>query len=161
MSKTRPRTIAIADFEQILQFTVRNCVIFLTFGIGDFWHAPCQPCQFLTVPINYICRTMALCLETEQLETVQRILSLHFEGLEVWAYGPRLTGVDLTPETELDLVVIAERPLSFEAMTAVEKAFAESGLSFRVDVMDWAKLPETMQKQIKKEHEVVQTVAED
>ena len=38
---------------------------------------------------------MALCLETEQLETVQRILSLHFEGLEVWAYGPRLTGVDL------------------------------------------------------------------
>lgn len=140
---------------------MQNRVIFLTFSVGDFWHAPCQPCQFLTVPINYICRTMALCLETEQLETVQRILSLHFEGLEVWAYGPRLTGVDLTPETELDLVVIAERPLSFEAMTAVEKAFAESGLSFRVDVMDWAKLPETMQKQIKKEHEVVQTVAED
>ena len=105
--------------------------------------------------------TMALCLETEQLETVQRILSLHFDGLEVWAYGPRLTGVDLTPETELDLAVIAERPLSFEAMTAVEKAFAESGLSFRVDVVDWVKLPETMQKQIKKEHEVVQTVAED
>jgi hypothetical protein len=161
MSKTRPRTIVIADFEQILQSTMQNRVIFLTFNVGDFWHAPCQPCQFLTVPINYICRTMALCLETEQLETVQRILSLHFEGLEVWAYGPRLTGVDLTPETELDLVVIAERPLSFEAMTAVEKAFAESGLSFRVDVMDWAKLPETMQKQIKKEHEVVQTVAED
>ena len=95
---------------------------------------------------------MALCLETEQLETVQRILSLHFEGLEVWAYGPRLTGVDLTPETELDLVVI-------EALDT--EAVAESGLSFRVDVMDWAKLPDTMQKQIKKEHEVVQTVAED
>ena len=109
---------------------------------------------------------MALCLETEQLETVQRILSLHFEGLEVWAYGPRLTGVDLTPETELDLAeldlaVIAERPLSFEAMTAVEKAFAESGLPFRVDVIDWVKLPESMQKQIKKEHDVVQAAAED
>ena len=95
---------------------------------------------------------MALCLETEQLETVQRILSLHFEGLEVWAYGPRLTGVDLTPETELDLAVIA--------MTAVEKAFAESGLPFRVDVIDWVKLPESMQKQIKKEHDVVQAAAE-
>ena len=104
---------------------------------------------------------MALCLETEQLETVQRILALHFDGLEVWAYGPRLTGVDLTPDTELDLAVIAERPLSFEAMTAVEKAFADSGLPFRVDVIDWVKLPESMQKKIKKEHEVVQTADEE
>lgn len=104
---------------------------------------------------------MALCLENDQLETVQRILNLHFEGLEVWAYGARVTGVDLTPETELDLAVIAERPLSFEAMTAVEKAFAESGLPFRVDIIDWVKIPESIQKQIKKEHDVVQALAED
>ncbi len=103
---------------------------------------------------------MALCLESDQLETVQRILGLHFEGLEVWAYGARVTGVDLTPETELELVVISERPLSFEDMTAVEKAFADSGLPFRVDVMDWLKLPESIQKQIKKEHDVVQAAAE-
>jgi len=104
---------------------------------------------------------MALCLESDQLETVQRILGLHFEGLEVWAYGSRVTGVDLTPETELELVVISERPLSFEDMTAVEKAFAESGLPFRVDVIDWVKLPESLQKQIKKEHDVVQAAAEN
>jgi hypothetical protein len=45
-------------------------------------------------------------------------------------------------------------------MTAVEKAFVDSGLPFRVDIMDWAKLPESLQKQIKKEHEVVQAAAE-
>lgn len=104
---------------------------------------------------------MALCLETDQLETVQRILGLHFEGLEVWAYGSRVTGVDLTPETELELAVISERPLSFEDMTAVEKAFADSGLPFRVDVIDWVKLPESLQKQIKKEHDVVQSAPEN
>ncbi len=104
---------------------------------------------------------MALCLETEQLETVQRIISLHFEGLEVWAYGTRVTGVDLTPDTQLELVVITDKPLSFEAMTAVEKAFAESGLPFGVDVIDWVKLPESLQKQIKKEHDVVQAAAEN
>ena len=103
---------------------------------------------------------MALCIETDQLEKVQRILALHFEGLEVWAHGARVTGVDLTPETELELVVVSERPLSFEAMTAVEKAFVESGLPFRVDIIDWAKLPESLQKQIKKEHDVVQAAAE-
>lgn len=104
---------------------------------------------------------MALCLETEQLETVQRILGLHFEGLEVWAYGARVTGVDFTPETELELAVLTESPISFEDMVAVEKAFVDSGLPFRVDVMDWVKLPESMQKQIKKEHDVVQAAAED
>ena len=103
---------------------------------------------------------MALCLETEQLETVQRILGLHFEGLEVWAYGARVTGVDLTPETELELVIINDKPLSVEAMTAVEKAFADSGLPFRVDIIDWVKLPESIQKQIKKEHAVVQAASE-
>jgi len=103
---------------------------------------------------------MALCLESDQLETVQRILGLHFEGLEVWAYGARVSGVDLTPETDLELAVISEKLLSFEDMTAVEKAFAESGLPFRVDVIDWLKLPESIQKQIKKEHDVVQAAAE-
>lgn len=103
---------------------------------------------------------MALCIETDNLEIVQRILALHFEGIEVWAHGSRVTGVNLTPDTELELVVISKTPLSFETMTAVEKAFVDSGLPFRVDVMDWAKLPETLQKQIKKEHEVVQAALE-
>lgn len=107
--------------------------------------------------LYYIWNTMALCMESDQLEKVQHILKLHFEGLEVWAYGARVMGVDLTPETELELVVVSEHPLSFEVMTAIEKAFVESGLPFRVDVVDWAKLPESLQKQIKKEHEIVQT----
>jgi hypothetical protein len=46
-------------------------------------------------------------------------------------------------------------------MTAVEKAFAESGLPFGVDVIDWVKLPESLQKQIKKEHDVVQAATEN
>ncbi|MCF0223153.1 MAG: nucleotidyltransferase domain-containing protein [Fibrobacter sp.] len=99
---------------------------------------------------------MALCIENDQLEKVQRILALHFEENEVWAHGARVSGVDLTPETELELVVLSKSPLSFEVMTAVEKAFVDSCLPFRVDIMDWAKLPESLQKQIKKEHDVVQ-----
>jgi len=103
---------------------------------------------------------MALCIESNDLETVQRILALHFGGMEVWAHGARVTGVDLTPETELELVVISEKLLSFEVMTAAEKAFVDAKLPFRVDIMDWAKLPESLQKQIKKEHDVVQSVEE-
>ena len=104
---------------------------------------------------------MALCLDTEQLETVQRILGLHFEGIEVWAYGPRVNGTDCPPDMDLELVVISEKPISFEDMTAVEKAFVESELPFRVDIIDWAKLPESLQKQIKKDHDVVQAANEE
>jgi hypothetical protein len=83
-------------------------------------------------------------------------LNLHFEGVEVWAYGPRVNGTDCPPDMDLELVVISEKPISFEDMTAVEKAFVESELPFRVDIIDWAKLPESLQKQIKKDHDVVQ-----
>lgn len=103
---------------------------------------------------------MALCIENNVLETIQRILASHFAGMEVWAHGARVSGVDLTPETELELVVIADKLLSFETMTAAEKAFVDAKLPFRVDLMDWAKLPESLQKQIKKEHDVVQSVEE-
>lgn len=99
---------------------------------------------------------MPLCLEKDQLETVQRILRVHFEGLKVYAYGPRVTGVDLTPESDLNVAIVSEKPISFEEMVAVEKAFFESKLPFRLDIVDWAKLPENMQKNIKKEHIVIQ-----
>ena len=104
---------------------------------------------------------MQLCLEKCQLETVQRILNAHFEGLEVDAYGPRVTGVDLTPESALNVVVVSEKPIPVEEMLVVEKAFADRNLPFRVDVVDWAKLTESMQKSIKKEHIVIQEAVAD
>ena len=99
---------------------------------------------------------MQLCLEKDQLEKIQRILKVHFSGLEVDAYGSRVTGVELSPDSALDIVVLSPKPISFEEMVSVEKAFADSGLPFRVDIVDWAKLTENMQKNIKKEHIVIQ-----
>ena len=106
--------------------------------------------------IFYIWGTVQLCLEKDQLEKIQRILKVHFSGLEVDAYGSRVTGVELTPDSALDIVVLSPKPISFEEMVSVEKAFADSGLPFRVDIVDWAKLTENMQKNIKKEHIVIQ-----
>lgn len=104
---------------------------------------------------------MELCLEKEHLEAIQRILEAHFAGLEVDAYGPRVTGVGLTPETTLNVVVVSDKPIPVEEMLNVEKAFADKELPFRVDVIDWAKLTESMQKSIRKEHVVIQEAAEE
>lgn len=99
---------------------------------------------------------MAIQLDASQLETVRRILHVHFEGLKVLAYGSRVSGVNLTPESDLDIAVVSEKPLNFDEMVAVEKAFADSELPFRVDIVDWAKMPESLQKSIKKENFVIQ-----
>ena len=99
---------------------------------------------------------MPISLDSNHLETVKRILELHFNGLEVLAYGSRVSGVNLTPDADMDIVVVSEKPISLEDMISVEQAFAESGLPFRVDIVDWAKLPESIQKAIKKENEVIQ-----
>ena len=99
---------------------------------------------------------MSIFLEPDQLEIIQRILKVHFEGLAVYAYGPRVSGVQLTPDVELNITVVSDKPISVEKMIAVEKAFSEKGLPFQVDIVDWAKLPESMQKKIKKEHIVIQ-----
>lgn len=99
---------------------------------------------------------MPISIDSNHLETVKRILDLHFSGLEVLAYGSRVSGVNLTPDADLDIVVVSEKPLSLEDMISVEKAFAETELPFRVDIVDWAKLPESLQKAIKKEHAVIQ-----
>ena len=104
---------------------------------------------------------MQLCLEPDQLNLIQRILNAHFAGLEVDAYGPRVTGVDLTPESALNIVVVTSQPVSFDEMVSVENAFAESGLPLRVDTIDWSKLTEGMQKDIKKEHIVIQEAVAD
>ena len=93
---------------------------------------------------------MPISIDSNHLETVKRILDLHFNGLEVLAYGSRVSGVNLTPDADLDIVVVSEKPISLEDMISVEKAFAETELPFRVDIVDWAKLPESLQKQSKK-----------
>jgi predicted nucleotidyltransferase len=54
--------------------------------------------------------------------------------------------VDLTPESDLNVAIVSEKPISLEEMVAVEKAFFESNLPFRIDIVDWAKLPENMER---------------
>ena len=73
---------------------------------------------------------MSIFLESDQLEIIQRILKVHFEGLAVYAYGPRVSGVQLTPDVELNITVVSDRPISVEKMIAVEKAFFVSDFTF-------------------------------
>ncbi len=73
----------------------------------------------------------------EQLAIVQAILREHVPDHEVWAFGSRATGT-AKPFSDLDLAIITDAPLPLGTIGALEEAFTESDLSWKVDVVDWA-----------------------
>lgn len=93
------------------------------------------------------------------LEITRRLLSMHVPGAEVWAYGSRVRG-DNHPGSDLDLVLRHPPDLSVPQanLAILRDAFVESELPILVDVIDWARIPESFRKEIERAHVVVQLV---
>jgi type I restriction enzyme S subunit len=68
---------------------------------------------------------------------VEDILHRRLPDREVWAFGSRTKGT-AKPYSDLDLVVMGDRPLALATHAALADDFAESDLPWRVDVVDWA-----------------------
>ena len=79
----------------------------------------------------------AIDVRADLLAVVQQILRTHVPQHEVWAFGSRVSGV-AKPYSDLDLAIITQQPLPLGVLGALQDAFAESDLPWRVDVVDWA-----------------------
>lgn len=100
---------------------------------------------------------LALDLPQQYLQQVQVLLREHVPDMEVWAYGSRVTGGS-HEASDLDLVVRNPANLHEENRTIADlkEAFIESNLPIRVDVMDWARIPESFHREIERAHVSVQ-----
>lgn len=76
-------------------------------------------------------------LSPQDWREVVRILREQVPGMEVWAFGSRAKRT-AKPYSDLDLALITPQPLPLSQRAAVNDAFANSDLSVRVDVVDWA-----------------------
>ena len=94
-------------------------------------------------------------LAPAELQLVHRILRKHAPGYPVWAFGSRVHGRNLKPFSDLDLAVISDEPLRLDDLIALRRAFSESDLPFRVDVVDYAAADVGFRSIIKAEHEIV------
>ncbi len=96
-------------------------------------------------------------LSSGHLAAVQAILREHVPAAEVWAYGSRVNG-RAHAASDLDLVVRNPKDLNQKHVNIDElkEAFSESNLPFIVDVLDWARIPESFRLQIEKGHVVIQ-----
>lgn len=71
------------------------------------------------------------------LATVLQILRGHVPDRQVLAFGSRVSGT-AKPFSDLDLVIMGEDPVAPRALAALNEAFDESDLPFKVDVVEWA-----------------------
>ena len=75
-------------------------------------------------------------LATDHLAQVKLILSKHVPNVTCKAFGSRVTG-KATRFSDLDLVLIADAPISVDTLNALKFAFSNSDLPIMVDVVDW------------------------
>lgn len=102
-------------------------------------------------------QTLALDLPQKYLEQVRALLRAHATHAEVWAYGSRVSGGG-HEASDLDLVLRNPANLDAEAtgLSDLKEAFIESDLPIRVDIMDWARIPQSFHDEIERAHFVIQ-----
>ena len=102
---------------------------------------------------------MTLDLTPEQKSIVLDILRTHVPRPEVWVFGSRMKGTS-KPYSDLDLAIITDEPLPIDTSAALNEAFSESDLPWKVDVVDWASVGDGLKKAIKRDKVLVQEKGE-
>lgn len=97
-----------------------------------------------------------LTLEPQYLAILLDLVDRYAPDAEVWAYGSRVAG-GAHEASDLDLVL--RNPVDLTQRQAhlleLKEAIAESDLPILVDVMDWARVPDTFQREMEKKHVVL------
>lgn len=86
-----------------------------------------------------------------------QILAQHLPQAQVWAYGSRVTGQG-HDASDLDLVV--RQPDDPQQETAdlsqLQDALIDSNLPIHVDLVDWARIPDSFRQEIERAYVVLQ-----
>ena len=94
-------------------------------------------------------------LKPAHLKIVKAILQKHLAGVEIRAFGSRVT--ETAKEwSDLDLALVSEKKLSLTAIGNLRADLAESDLPFRVDILDWHDISPEFRKLIEAKYEVLQ-----
>ncbi len=87
----------------------------------------------------------AIDLNPHHQEEILRILGIYMPDIEVRAFGSRVKWT-AKPYSDLDLVLMTQKPLSLDQEAQLREAFDESTLPFKVDFVDWASTSKNFQK---------------
>jgi len=95
-------------------------------------------------------------LKESYLQELKTLIARHAPNAEIWAYGSRVNGQG---HDASDLDIVLRNPSRLDAhqenLTALREAVAESHLPILVDILDWARLPESFHREIAKNYVVI------
>jgi len=100
---------------------------------------------------------LTLDLKPDYLHILRETLQAVVPDCDVWAYGSRVHGHS-HDASDLDLVVYQpnapDQPLA--TLAELQEALAEGPLPVLVQVMDWARIPESFKEEIRHGYVVIQ-----
>ncbi len=95
-------------------------------------------------------------LQPRHRKQIEALLREHLPGVEVWAYGSRVNGRS-HGGSDLDLVLRGPdlQRLPSGKLYDLAEAFRESNIPFLIEARDWARLPESFQREIERDYVVL------
>ncbi len=95
-------------------------------------------------------------LSARHRASIEALLREHVPGVEVWAYGSRVSGLS-HDGSDLDLVLRGPSLGRIEASLLADLADAlrDSTIPFLVEMHDWARLPDGFHPEIERRHVVL------
>lgn len=95
-------------------------------------------------------------LSPRHRQQIEALLRQHLPGVEVWAYGSRVSGRS-HEGSDLDLVLRSSglTKIDLSRLADFEEALRNSTIPFLVEARDWARLPQSFHREIEREHEVL------
>lgn len=93
-------------------------------------------------------------LEEKYLTYVKSVLKKYVPHCSVWLFGSRVTNT-IKPYSDIDLVIISDKPIASDTLCFMALEFAESDLPYKVDVAEWLMLDDAFKKIIQSQYEVL------
>lgn len=78
-------------------------------------------------------------------------LKLYIPDATVWAFGSRVKGSNRT-SSDLDLAVLCDKQTAKKQLPKLNEVFIESDIPFKVQLLDFNRLPVNLQENIKKKY---------
>lgn len=88
-----------------------------------------------------------IAISAAEWDIVRDILNKYVPGYSVWAFGSRARHTH-KPFSDLDIVVVGDQPLTISTLAALNGAFIESDLPWKVDIVDGATISDTFRSHI-------------
>ncbi|MBN1868899.1 nucleotidyltransferase domain-containing protein [Candidatus Sumerlaeota bacterium] len=109
------------------------------------------------MPSSHSPRQPAIEIAPRHLALLKALLKRHAPDAEVWAYGSRVGGGG-HDASDLDLVLRCPEDLTKpqKRLAELREALSESNIPILIDLIDWARIPESFRDEIAKDYVVIQ-----